>query len=843
LNLVGTDADGVSDTEERNIISGNAGAGIGISNISFPGTAQNIVAGNFIGTDVTGAAALANGGVGVSISNGASSNLIGTNGDGVNDVYERNIISGNTQRGVSVTSDSNVVAGNFIGPDVNGTAALGNGQDGVALAGDSNRVGTDGNGVADAAERNIISANTFDGVLISSGQLNVVAGNFIGTDVSGTAALGNSQRGIAIFSFSADAKLNRIGTDGDGTADSAERNVISGNSKMGILIDQIGSRENVVAGNFIGSDHTGTAALPNDQGGIVIQGGAQLNRIGTDGDGLADAAERNLISGNLSNGVRISLSGTDQNTVAGNLIGTDVTGSTAMANANVGVAVSAGAGSNQVGGSGAESNTIAFNTAAGVSVTGPSLQNAIRGNSIHSNGALGIDLLNDGVTLNDSGDGDSGANYLQNFPVIASAGSGATTRVVGILNSQANTSYTIDFYASSSADPSGFGEGEQFLGSITVLTNATGDASFDTILSMATSDGAFITATTTDPNGNTSEFSAAMAATEVEGADIQGLVWQDFNNDGQVNFGEKAIENVTITLTGTNDLGDAVNLSTTTDVDGIYMFVDLRPSDATGYTITETQPSGFVDGIDALGIVDGVPVGNSSVNDVFSGVVVASASVAENYNFGERPSAGEEVAVGQTATIGFWQNKNGKSLIETLNGGPSSTQLSTWLSTTFVNMYGDDGAGPTNPNDLTGKTNTEVADFYSDLFRRKKKEAMQLGLGGPTKMDVQVMATAFSVYVTNLTLAGTTAQSYGFLVTENGLGVSTFNVGTNGQAFDVANNSNVTVLDLLFASNDHAFNGVLYDADADGDADDDLETLLRTFANDVFSAINQAGDI
>ncbi len=110
-------------------------------------------------------------------------------------------------------------------------------------------------------------------------------------------------------------------------------------------------------------------------------------------------------------------------------------------------------------------------------------------------------------------------------------------------------------------------------------------------------------------------------------------------------------------------------------------------------------------------------------------------------------------------------------------------------------------------------------------------------------MDAQVMATAFSVYVTNSTLAGTTASSFGFVVTEYGVGISTFNVGLNGDAFGVEDNSNVTILDLLLRINNFSRNGVLYDLNGDGDANDDLEIHSRKMANDVFSAINEQGDI
>jgi hypothetical protein len=133
-----------------------------------------------------------------------------------------------------------------------------------------------------------------------------------------------------------------------------------------------------------------------------------------------------------------------------------------------------------------------------------------------------------------------------------------------------------------------------------------------------------------------------------------------------------------------------------------------------------------------------------------------------------------------------------------------------------------------------------VAEFYKTLFVRTPNIAVG---GGPTKVDAQVLAVTLATYVTNQTLAGTTAAGYGFLVTENGVGTRAFNVGSNGAAFGVANNSNVAVLDLLLAVNSRSRNGLLYDLDDDGDANDSLETLFRTMANDVFSAINEAGDI
>jgi hypothetical protein len=294
---------------------------------------------------------------------------------------------------------------------------------------------------------------------------------------------------------------------------------------------------------------------------------------------------------------------------------------------------------------------------------------------------------------------------------------------------------------------------------------------------------------------------------------------------------------VTVELTGNDDRGNAINLSVTSDIDGVYTFVDLRPSDANGYTITETQPVAFDDGLDVLGTVNGLAVGDASVNDTFSGVVLSSPdSSAADYNFGERTSTSGDTGSGQTATIGFWQNKNGQKLIKSLNGGASATQLGDWLAATFPNMYGADAGA----NDLTGKTNAEVGDFYRSLFKRNKKSAAG---GGPPKMDAQVMATALAVYSTNSTLAGNTAATFGFTVTSGGVGVTTVNIGDDGEAFGVADNSDVQILDLLLAINDRSYNGLLFDLNQDGDAEDSLETSFRTIANDVFSAINEAGDI
>jgi hypothetical protein len=142
-------------------------------------------------------------------------------------------------------------------------------------------------------------------------------------------------------------------------------------------------------------------------------------------------------------------------------------------------------------------------------------ETCIQGNSIYSNGGLGIDLGGNGLTLNDLGDADTGPNNYQNFPVLVAVLGGYTTRIQGNLNSAPNTTFTLDFYANSAPDPSGYGEGERYLGSGTATTDGNGNLTFDIPLAARTRRGQVVTATATDPEGNTSEFSMGIVVPNV----------------------------------------------------------------------------------------------------------------------------------------------------------------------------------------------------------------------------------------------------------------------------------------------------------------------------------------
>jgi Ca2+-binding RTX toxin-like protein len=402
-NRVGTDSNGVADAEERNVISGN-GDGVEIFD---SGTTNNVVAGNYIGTNASGTAALANFSEGINLGFGAHGNRIGTNGDGVNDAAEANVISGNSFEGILINGagvDANVVAGNFIGLDKTGTTAIPNGDNGVELLGgaQNNRIGTDANGLADAAERNVIAGNTADGVLLSDAgtSSNVVAGNYVGTNAAGTAAVSNGFDGVAV---AGGATANTIGG-----ATAAARNVISGNATDGIAIVGATSSANVIQGNYIGTDGTGLTALANVNNGVLIGGGAKSNIIG----GLT-AGARNVISGNALGGVQIQDLGTNNNTVEGNFIGTDVTGSLALGNGNGGVGIVFAAANNTVGGATAAARNI---------ISG----NAFRGVVIRELGTTGNLVIGNYVGTDVSGTAAIGNNV--DGVVIRS---GATANTVG----------------------------------------------------------------------------------------------------------------------------------------------------------------------------------------------------------------------------------------------------------------------------------------------------------------------------------------------------------------------------------------------------------------------------
>ena len=355
----------------RNVISGNLAQGMFIRGA---GTTGNFVRGNYLGLNAAGTSSLANGFSGVEIGENASANTIGGTAAGAG-----NVLSGNTYQGIYINgTNGHTVAGNFIGTNAAGSAAIANGTPatraaGVFISGANNTVGG-----PTASARNILSGNTAQGVAIAGANAtgNVVLGNFAGTDATGSVAVANFYGGVQIYGGAAN---NTVG----GTAAGAG-NVLSGNSAQGVSISEAGSTGNVVAGNFIGTNPAGTSAIANAYSGVGIFNGATGNTIG----GTA-AGAGNLISGNSSQGLVISDTGTNNNVVLGNFIGTNATGGASLANGFSGVQISGGAQNNTIGGTTAPArNIISGNLNQGVSLYGTGTSgNRVLGNYIGINSA------------------------------------------------------------------------------------------------------------------------------------------------------------------------------------------------------------------------------------------------------------------------------------------------------------------------------------------------------------------------------------------------------------------------------------------------------------------------
>jgi titin len=360
----------------RNLISGNQN-GIYL----FMSTASgNVVSGNYIGTSVTGFTALGNVYSGMEVAS-SSSNLIGGTSPGAG-----NVISGNGQSGIyfiSAPATGNLVQGNYIGVNANGTAALSNGEDAVTINGVSGN--TIGGTVAGA--RNVLSGNLESGVFIwtSGATSNVIAGNYIGTDKTGTVAIPNYTNGVT---------LDGVAGNTVGGTNAGALNVISGNLQDGILIYSAGASNNVVLGNYIGPDVTGEHALPNTYGGVIVEGAIGSVVGATNG--------RNVISGNTGNGVCLIAAGAF-NIVAGNYIGTDATGENAMANTLAGVYLQAP--SNTIGGVFGAGNVISGNAQNGVFIYGTTTSNnVVEGNFIGTDvtGKTGVGNGYSGVAISNA---------------------------------------------------------------------------------------------------------------------------------------------------------------------------------------------------------------------------------------------------------------------------------------------------------------------------------------------------------------------------------------------------------------------------------------------------------
>ncbi|MBW6500589.1 MAG: Ig-like domain-containing protein [Bacteroidales bacterium] len=581
---------------ERNIISGNLN---GIKITGGDESKGNSITGNYVGTNISGTNALGNN-WGILLF--ASETMIGGSAPGAG-----NIISGSPNQGLSISgglahqgpSSGNIIKGNYIGVDAAGHYAIPNGFGIMIMNSGDNQIG--GNM---ATEGNLISGNTEVGLYVGymNATNNKIEGNRIGVTADGKTALGNGIGQEDIFGYGG-ININGPGNT-IGGVDPQKRNIISGNLTGITLRD---SADNcIVLGNYIGTDITGSNAIPNINNGIAIKGGKD-NTIG----GSAPNSG-NIISGNLKNGIILTLSdvfptvGNEPenptgNLIQGNFIGTDIQGKNPVPNAH-GITVNSGRNTTIA------KNQISGNTFNGINIcndfNAASVNNLISQNSIYNNGQIGIDLDLDGVTYNDvdsipneanggwDHDTDAGANNHQNFPVIDSImfdlGS-KTIYVKGYLKSNAYTQYTLEFFASKVPDNMGYGEGQTFLGSKIVTTDGYGKAPFSETFTLYSSWGDVITATATDPDGNTSEFSEAVGGLKEQIlAGINQPFYYKVNKDGVPNILDgsdiTAVNNAFKTWTdvAVADI-DFINSGTTTDryasaTDGVNLvsFMDDR---------------------------------------------------------------------------------------------------------------------------------------------------------------------------------------------------------------------------------------------------------------------------
>ncbi len=598
-----------------NLISGNSQYGIYIT-----GSTGTTIQGSFIGTDINGTALLSNDSNGINLENGADNTVIGGTAAGAG-----NLVSENGASGIRITnSTACTIQGNFIGTDISGTASLPNTFSGVVL-----QAGADGNTVGGSAAGagNLISGNGGDGISINAADGNTVEGNLIGTDAAGTAAVANGDDGITVIATSTG---NTIGGD---TAE--QRNVISGNTRSGISID--GATGNTALRNFIGLNAAGSGAVPNGRRGVALTNNANSNTIGGGGfDG-------NIISGNTQDGVYVS--NASNNDIIGNFIGTDSSGSASVPNQSSGILLQFSANNNFIGGTGAgEGNLISGNASAGVRIYDSS------GNTLHGNG-IGTDetgtaalgnmygvYLSDGSTNNTIGGSNTGEGNLV---------SGNTFHGIIIDSSNGNTAAgnLIGTDATGSADL-GNGAYGVYIGSAADNTVGGTTTGHRNVISGNDWAGVCVsnsTGTTVSANyiGIDAAGTTAMANSDT-GVSLTG--GSTASTVGGTTAGERNV------ISGNGDNGIYIDSSTANSVEGNYIGVDAGaggsiPNALNGVEITSGADSNTVggsqpgsnligfNGQDGVGITsstDNVVSHNQITDNTGIGVVVWNAAAIRN---------------------------------------------------------------------------------------------------------------------------------------------------------------------------------------------------------------------
>jgi len=465
------------------IISNFGGYGIVVGASSIPALTGTLITGNKIGDLAPLSLYPKPNGGGIKLINVGSS-FIGGVAPG-----ERNVIAGNTGHGISIEGGgTNQIIGNYIGVNSDGTQALPN-SSGINIDGSyGNTIGGD-----TPEERNIISGNNSFGIFIEANG-NAVTGNFVGTDATGTQSIPNKFSGVRIGNSGTVFGDNWIGGEMPG-----EGNLISGNGNAGIALAN--TERNTITNNTIGLNLAQTAALPN-LFGVTVDGSTNNFIVGT------NAETENVIAGNTRQGIFVG-EGSQFTYIRGNRIGVN-SSDVGFGNGMDGIMVQYASDTTIGSDDPSYMNMIAHNGENGIEVESADV--IIAGNSIFNNGKLGIDvwrqISQQGVTPNDASETDN----IQNFPVLSSVSFPSIGAVLlnGHLATLASEALDIYFYGSNICDPSGYGEGQIYLGKLEKTANASGLATFSVELPLTTPLLCF-TATAYGPSQSSSEFSAWLA--------------------------------------------------------------------------------------------------------------------------------------------------------------------------------------------------------------------------------------------------------------------------------------------------------------------------------------------
>ncbi len=459
----------------------------------------NTIVGSYFGLEPTGATASVIDYNGIVIY-GAFNRIGGTQSQ------NRNCFAGTSLPAVALSGIDalgNVIDGNYIGTDASGAVRVGTQTESIILA---NWASGDTIGGLATGAGNVCSGSAHaSGITIigPASDDNVIQGNRIGTDTYGMAAIGNAGNGI----FVSGAYGTVIGS-----LTIFGGNLICGNGGTkypAVFVDSTASHTQIL-GNRIGIGYNGLTSIPNYEG--ILLNGSHDNLLGG-----------NVISGNTLHGVIIRNAGATGNTLKANLIGVSAFANVPIGNNGHGVLLAAS--DNVIGGPNpGDANTIAFNFGAGISVDSGE-RNLITQNEIYSNYGLGINLAPAGVNPNDTLDADTGANQMQNYPELDTLKRhGTSIDVSGRLVSAPDGVYTVEFFADS-GDVSHYGQGRGYLGSATIPTGPSGVASFKVTLPASISPQEVVTATATDANGNTSEFSRDIGRDYVVTNPPRGKLW------------------------------------------------------------------------------------------------------------------------------------------------------------------------------------------------------------------------------------------------------------------------------------------------------------------------------